>query len=263
MIYGHKNLIEALEQDLPPVSLFLGPSSVGKRATAEHLAKHHGVAEIDMLRINHLSMDAARDVVAFAAFQSSTQAGRLAIIQLDSAYAPALHVLLKTLEDGVGSTRFILIAKERPLETIVSRSTVYWFGLLKDDELAAVLTEVRGFKQEAAERLSKKAGGQVSRAFDFAVGHEQKPVVLQAVRAFREHDPAVLEKLADRWNDDATQLLSEWCTEQITGRWRIFDDAETEIIGRDLPLKILSALKLDIRPRLVVRFSLMSILRSM
>ena len=263
MIFGHKNLVEALEQNLPPVSLFLGPSSVGKRATAEHLAAHHGVAEIDMLRINHLSMDSARDVVSFASVQPSTHAGRLAIVQLDSAYPGALHVLLKTLEDTSGTTRFILIAQNRPLETIVSRSTVYWFGLLSDAELSDVLSEVRGFKKETAERLSLKAGGQVSRAFEFASGYEQKPVVLQAIRAFREHDPVLLERIADRWDDDATQLLSEWCTEQITGRWRIFQDVETEIQGRDLPLKILSALKLDIRPRLVVRFSLMSILRSM
>lgn len=254
-VIGHEPIRQRLSEALPAVSLFVGPESVGKRLTAEWVRQEYGYGEHQTLRVNFLSMDAARELTQFA--QGS---GRLAVVQLDKASRPALNALLKTLEDAP-DTKFILISRDLPIETITSRATQFRFGLLRESEVAEFLSEVRNFKPEVAERYASKSGGQIFRAFQFASGYDAKPQVLQAIRAFREHDLNGLERLADKWTDDATELLREWCTEQITGRWTIFDNAETEIIGNELPLKILMALSTNVRPRLVVRFSLMEILK--
>lgn len=254
-VIGHEPIRQRLSESLPAVSLFIGPESVGKRLTAEWVRQEYGYGEHQTMRVNFLSMDAARDLTEFA-----RGTDRLAIIQLDKASRAALNALLKTLEDAP-ATKFILISQETPIETITSRATKFQFGLLTEEQVTKFFSEVRNFKPELAERYASKSGGQIKRAFQFMTGYDAKPLVLQVIRAFREHDLVGLERLADKWTDDATELLREWCTEQITGHWFIFDNAETEIHGKELALKILMALSANVRPRLVVRASLMNILK--
>lgn len=119
----------------------------------------------------------------------------------------------------------------------------------------------KGMNATEAKRLAELSGGQIKKAFEALDELTIKPVVLLALRAFREHDAAALDRLADKWSDEHTSLLVKWCTESVTDRWALFSEAESELPGRSLPLKILMALSADIRPRLVVRSSLMSVLR--
>ena len=66
-----------------------------------------------------------------------------------------------------------------------------------------------------------------------------------------------------KWTDEHTELLVVWCTETITERWKLFKAEDADLPGQKLPLRLLIALRADIRPRLVVRHSLLSVLRGL
>jgi hypothetical protein len=258
VVIGHADIVARVEAEKPPVSLFLGPSSVGKWTVAEYLRGVWRVDEGDTLRIDHLNTATARMVVHFASHAPSRDR-RLAIIQLTDAGAHALHILLKTLEEGLGSTDFILIAEESPLATIASRASVYRFGFLTEPEVAEVLTG-RNFQPEDAAQYASMSGGQVSRALSVVNNRDVKQGVMQAVKAFREMDPIALESASKEWTDEHSTLLAQWCRESLTGRTRIFSTEEI-LDSRRIPFKVLQALNANVRPRLLLRSNLMSVLR--
>jgi hypothetical protein len=259
-ILGHDAAVAALKHYLGPVTLLVGPRSVGKWTTAEHLRRYYGVGDADLLRINRLTADTAR---AFVSFASTAPHGetKMAIVNLAQASAPATASLLKTLEDAGPQFRAILTSEREAVRTITSRATVYPFSLLSEEDLIEILVTRYGMGHAAAQVAAQRGYGQVKPALDAAKGFEDKITVLAALSALKEHDPDTLDRLADKWTDAATELLSVWCREQVTGRWKTFTNEETEMTGKALALKILFALNADIRPRLVVRSSLMSILR--
>jgi hypothetical protein len=204
-------------------------------------------------------MDAAR-AIAHHAWTSPRGARFLVLARLDKANPAALSVILKTLEELPPTTSIVLIGTELPPETIVSRTELFVFPLLTDEQVVEVLLQ-RRFKPTEAQRWAQLARGQVQRALDLANGLDAKIPVLAAVRSIRERDEHALDGLAGRWSDEHTELLANLCREAITGRWRIFSEAEVEGMGRKLPLAILVALRPEIRPRLVVRSSLMTVLK--
>lgn len=184
----------------------------------------------------------------------------MAIIQLDKASPASVHILLKALEDLPSCIKVILVSETLPLETVVSRTQMYSFGLLSDDAVAQVLIEKRKIEAGEAVRLAGLSGGQVYRALAALEVDDTLEVVLAVLAAFREKNPTALDRLASKWTDEATELLAVWCTEAITRQWRSFSPSEA-VSGTSLPLKILLSLRTNIRPRLVVRSSLMSVLQ--
>ena len=259
MIVGQEVLPRLMSEGLPPVALFVGPKSVGKWAVAEYLRYQNKILDSDVLRIHKLTSDLARTVVTFA---STAPVGdmRLAIIELDSATPGAVHVLLKTLEESSPAHRFILIAQHLPLPTIVSRAQVHPFRLLTDAEVADILVERRGFKPANAESLAALAGGQVAKALENAVNDGERALVLEALAAFRDHNPIALDATAPKWRDEHTELLTRWCHEALTGRWSLFNAEQMQLPDK-LPLRILMAIRSNVRPKLVVRSQLMTLLR--
>lgn len=258
-VVGHEQIRQRLTGRLPSAALFLGPASVGKWTLAEHLRAEHKILAGDVLRVRQLTAEAARTVVRFC-HSAPMGKRRLALIRLDGADPRQLHMLLKTLEEAPASTHIILLAQELPLETISSRTEIHSFSLLSDAQVEDVLLQ-RKFKPGDAKRWAALAGGQVRNALDLSDGLDAKVTVLAAIRAIRERDANALDNLAGKWGDQHSLLLGSLCREAVTGRWRIFDPAEVEGMGRRLPLSILFALRADIRPRLVVRSSLMAILK--
>lgn len=258
-VVGHGGLLSRLMGVLPSVSLFVGPSSVGKWTAAEYLRGVHEVSSADVLRVRRLTAEDARAIVRFAS-KAAHGTIRLVIVRLDGASPATLSALLKSLEEAPSSTRFILTATELPPATIVSRATVFRFPLLSDEQVEDVLL-LRKFKPTEAKRYAALAGGQVRRALDLVEGMDAKVTVLAAVRALRERDAEALDNLAGKWEDQHTGLLATLCRELLTSRWRIFSNAEVEGLGKKTALAILTALRPDIRPRLVVRASLASVLR--
>ena len=257
--FGHTEIVKTLTESLPQVSLFLGPISVGKWELAEHVRRYYDVRQGDVLRIKRLTQDNAKFVEAFA--HSAPQGDfRLCIIRLRKASESALNTLLKTLEEST-STKFILVAEETPLPTIVSRCEVFSFGLLSQEEVEGILTHVKNFAPGPAGTRAALSGGQVLPALVYTKTQDSKTVVLRALEAVASNDPRALEELAPRWQEEHTELLTTWCYESLTSRWRLFTEAETRIRGTALPLRILMAIRPNLRPRLIVRHALASLLQ--
>lgn len=264
MIRGHAHVIESFQNNAPPFPLlFVGPASVGKWTTAEALRKLWGVQASDILRIKRLTVADAREAVQFSYLAPVASPLRLVIARLQQGTEENQNILLKAVEEAPPTTKFILISSgESPLPTIQSRCVTVPFRLLSTEDLAAVL-EDRGFKPAQAMVWAGRGEGQVKRALAFREVSDAKPLVTSVVKAFNEKDPTLLTKVADAWTEAHTDLLVIWCNEAISHHWSIFSDEEASTSGRTIPMKILVALRADVRPKLVVKSVLADLLRSM
>jgi hypothetical protein len=260
MLIGHSQILSELNRGLPPVSLFVGPASVGKWTTAEHVRRELGVEGTDLIRVRKLYMEDAHNLVRFA---STAPLGdsKLAIVRLSGAQPGPIQVLLKALEETAPNIHFILIDTKMPIDTVVTRARLFQFRLLTERQMVRYLTEIKRFKPETAQAVAKLAGGQISRAMARVVGDDAKKLVLDLLRLFETRNPAGLTAIAQVWTDEHTELLTLWCTECVSGRWNYFADEDVQFHGKDLPMKILTALRTDARPRLVVRASLANVLK--
>lgn len=259
-VLGNDVTFKVLRRSLPPVSLFVGPWSVGKHTMADTLLRAHMTSGSDVLRVKRLTAESAKDVVSFA-HTAPMGLMKVAIIDLKHSTTGAVNVLLKTLEESPTTFRAILIAETLPAPVVASRARVFYFRTLSMKHMEQIYTERFKMKPSEATVAASRAGGQVMVGYESLKGYDSKNIVLLALKAFREHDPEQLDRLADRWTDDATDLLTIWCREQITGQWHVFNDAEAEMSGKSLALKILMSLRENLRPRLIVRSSLMKVLR--
>lgn len=258
--FGHEKNLKAVHAHLPQVLLFLGPESVGKWELAEYVREKWKFKNSDTLRIKRLTQDNAR---AAAKFASERPRGwsKLVIVRIDKkATVGAQNALLKSMEEARDAT-FIIIAEEPPLDTVSSRAITYRFGLLTEKDIFDILTVRRNFSKERAEVLSRVAGGQVRKALSYNNDQESKLVVMRALDAVHRKDNSALEALAPHWKQEHTELLIQWCYESLTKKWKLFIPEESNITGTKVPLRILIALREDLRPRLVVRAALASVLQ--
>lgn len=255
---GHLSVRTSLEPGpIAAPMLFLGPRGVGKWTTALHLASVWGASQV--LTFKSLTMDNARFVAANAATHPSGI--RLYIIQIDASSPVVLNALLKTLEDSTPRTHFILVSAEDPPPAVLSRCEVFRFSLLTENEVSQIL-QTRNFDEVRANTLAKASGGQASTALEISNQSDVKLLTLAALRAIRTRDEDALDALASRWTSAHTSWLTRMCNESISGRWASFSPAEIGDVDKRLMLRILRALRPEIRPRLVVRSSLMAVLRS-
>jgi hypothetical protein len=252
-VFGQEVMEDVLP--LPPVSLFWGPKSVGKRTAAEWLRWRLGVQEGDTTRMSRLTVDDAEDLIRFvrtAPFGSI----RLAIVSLDGATAAASNHLLNALESMPPTTRVILISSIPQRGPLASRAVHFPFHLLSTEAVEQVLVKKKGFTETQAKVWASTSGGQVFRAL------QRKALVITVLRAIRDRDPDLLERQADKWTDDHTSLLMTWAREAMTERWSLYTQEEGNFATKSVPMRVLLALRADVRPRLVVRASLMNVLRS-
>lgn len=260
-VIGNTAAVEALNREFPRAALLWGPPSVGKWTAAEFVRAEHKIFEPDVLRIPRLGMTEAHEAVAFSQCAPSQEHGRACLISLDHASPGAADVLLKAVEDAGPHMHFLMVAARPVPQTLRDRARIYRFGLLTQGEVQTVLTEVRKMATPLAHRLAEQSGGQVKTALDALVVADDKALVLAMLRALREGDQAALDALADRWRDEHTKLLARWATEAVSRQWRTFSEAETGI-DLSLALRVLTVLRRDVRPRLVVRALLASVLRA-
>lgn len=260
--FGHERIVQALEKRLPLVSLFLGPDSVGKWELAEHLIRFWKFDQSDVLRVNRLTQDNARAIVGFSQTKAKGDA-RLVIVKLDhKATKGAQNTLLKALEAPY-ATHFILVGQELPLPTIRSRAEIFEFGLLTEEEVALVLTERRRYSREKAELLASYSGGQIKAALEYTRVQEDKLTVLKALDAINRKDLTGLESLSASWQQEHTDLLVRWCYEALTKKWKYFISDDSSIANTKIPLRILLSLQEDLRPRLVIRSALASVIQGL
>jgi hypothetical protein len=261
VIVGHEDIVGVLSKGLPPVSLFTGPRSVGKWTAAEHLAEVHEILDSDLVTVAKLTAPLVRTVIEFSEVSPVGKA-RLAIINLDGARVQALYALLKALEESPSYMHYILVSSraETLPEPVLTRAQHFQFKYLTTDEVEQVLIHKK-FSYGAAKTFAQTAGGQLHRVLERRGGNDMKMPVLRAVKAIQERDEETLEALAPKWEEAHTDLMKVWCEEAITQRWRVFSSSESDTQGVGFPLKVYMALQPNVRAKLVVRASLMSLIR--
>lgn len=226
MIVGHESQRDQLEQALPPVTLLLGPESVGKMTLARHLAVLHAPSQLDRLQLDRLTVDGAREISQWTRGRPQG-ALRVILLRLDAAVSEAaLNALLKELEEAPPHVRFILVSAVSPLLTIMSRSQVHRLGVLSDDEVARVLHETAGMDEATAARQAKHARGRVRPALAAGEFGKARAKVLSVLKAIADRDHSLLDRALRSWDADAHYLLWDWLTEAATGRWHIFTPAD-------------------------------------
>ncbi len=256
--HGHHSVVTQLEQRLPPVTLLLGPPSIGKWTMTEHLAKHHGVLSVDTsAHPDGLTADAARTVRAFV-WRAALGRLKLVTARLDRSTPAALGVLLKTLEEPPSQSRFLLTVDtwtSRPAlpGTITSRAVCHHLGLLPVNDVAAILVE-GGMTPVAAGKAARLGGGQVRAARDALAHDDAKETVTTLVDAVVAGDRDRIARASRTFDDTGMRLLHVWLSEALSGRWQTFTKPEI-IPPRAWLLHTLASLRrLDrANPRLAVQ----------
>jgi hypothetical protein len=267
-VIGHRQALEHLRSQISPVTLLLGPASVGKTTMAEEVFANVGVSGPMLRRYDVLRVADARSITSFISRRSEQPKG--AIVQLDGATDEATNAMLKVLEEPPPDTYFMLCASTTPPLTIVSRSQVFRLGYLTDAEVVQVLMSTKPvLPRDRAERAARSSGGQIARAREMARLEESKGPVLSALHAVAFGDEELfsnavggkreIEVNGFRHREDAfgsTQwrLLQTWAREALSGRWRTFSPAESyglqkspEVASRVLRMGDVSRPKVGVR----------------
>jgi hypothetical protein len=272
MVIGHDRVLERLHSEIAPVTLLLGPPSVGKTTVAEEVFADLGVSGSLLRRYDVLRVADARSITSFTSRRSGQPKG--AIVQLDGATDEAANAMLKVLEEPPPDTYFMLCASHPPPLTIVSRSQVFRLGYLTDAEVALILMSTKPpLSRERAEKAARSAGGQIARAREMARLEESKGPVLSALHAVafgdedlfanavggkREIEINGTRRREDTFGPVQWRLLLTWAREALSGRWRTFSAAESyglqkspEVASRVLRMGDVSRPKVGVRVALL------------
>lgn len=180
---------------IPSGLLFHGPGGVGKSMLAMEMAKalmarghadDSSEAALIRKRIDHgnhpdlrviapvkksriIDVEAIDEIIEMASLRPYEAAWRVFVIQeADRMRGPAQNHLLKTLEEPLGQSLFILITEfpQVLLPTIRSRCQRIRFGRLHPKTVASILRRDREINDAEAEAIASVAEGQISRAFE-------------------------------------------------------------------------------------------------
>jgi DNA polymerase-3 subunit delta' len=208
---------------IPNGLLFWGPDGVGKGLTAREFAKAVNCREAEgdacgrclacqkadhgnhpdihtvaptkksrTIRVEHIE-----DIIELASLRPYEGNWRVFIIhEADRMNASAQNHLLKTLEEPLGKSVFVLVTQypQILLPTIRSRCQRVRFGALRPETVRELLEQHRGVSREDAEAIAALSGGQMTRALDL-VDSEKRAVVLDVVsRLAQGEDPLSLSE---------------------------------------------------------------------
>lgn len=201
-ILGHADVISLLESELLHPShayLFVGPSNVGKASVARRFAaalvggedadavrRANSASHPDLVLIapegrTAITVDQARAVV-LAASRSPLEVGRKVFLFEEASMlnAEAANALLKSIEEPIATTSFVLVAdSEDDLPTTVaSRCRTIVFGRVTEADISAGLV-VMGVDEEDANQTARISGGRPGLAI--ALASEPKVVEFRDV----------------------------------------------------------------------------------
>ena len=226
-IVGHREKVHRLRQmveagRVPHGLLFYGPRGIGKRLVANVLAASLLCEKFDLAdgkenipcgvcaacremreqthpdfqvvvpegeKLKTIKIEMVREVIGQAQKVPVLSRRRVIIIDgADSMNEAAANSLLKTLEEPVSETIFILVAERQAsiLPTILSRVTPIAFSPLSDDELLTILMRSPG-KYPSPQLLTLIADGSAGRAQELAEngGLERRAEALNILKELR------------------------------------------------------------------------------
>ncbi len=257
-IIGHpdvRSLLEAELSDPAHAYLFVGPSNVGKAMVARRFAaamvaagdesvfrraaasNHPDVIVVAPDGRTSITVDQVRGVVSSAVLAPLEAPRKVYLLEEASMLNDgAANALLKTLEEPIPSTAFVLVAESEddlPI-TIASRCRTVVFGRVSTEEVVAGLQSVAGIDGEQAERVASIAGGRPGLAISLAT--EPQTV------AYRNAWLSIPEQLTDHPGDayrvaDAVLAATDPLLDAI--RQRHEDEAQRLYGGEDVPKQVL------------------------
>ena len=190
-LVGHGPVLELLMSELASPSqayLFAGPSNVGKATAARRFAaaliggddaeavrrakegSHPDLILVAPEGRTSITVDQARSIVS-SAVRSPLEADRKVFLLEEASMLndQAANALLKTIEEPIASTTFVLVAEsEHDLpSTVASRCRTIVFGRVPEDEIAAGLVE-QGIDPDRATEAARISGGRPGLAIALA-----------------------------------------------------------------------------------------------
>lgn len=258
---GHAAVRRALESDLPPVTLLLGPASIGKRTLTEHLRRHHQVHAVDAYRlVDPLCIAGVRDVIRFVGTRPQGDF-KLVTGRLDGASTSALNAALKVLEEPPDTARFLLTCTRNTLPTVMSRCQVFRMGFLLAGQVRDILIE-HGIAAPIATKVAVRNFGQVAPALRVATGSDERErsVVLGLVQSLAARDHDMFDRAMKVWDDAAAIMFMRWLHEVATGVFLVY--TKDEAFGFDRSPRTVQALAVAVsrtsnaRSRLGIRAAL-------
>ena len=222
-VIGHQMVLDMLSSDLETPAqayLFVGPANVGKATVARRFASaivadgdpevlrralegnHPDVISVAPEGRSSITVDQARSIVA-EAVRSPLEADTKVFLLEEASLLndEAANALLKTIEEPIQSTRFVLVAEsEEDLPaTIASRCRTVVFGRVSEPDIEEGLA-AGGLPSDAASQVARIAGGRPGLAISLATESQ--------VAAFREVWLRVPDRLTGH-PGDAYLLVSD------------------------------------------------------
>ncbi|MEN8040509.1 MAG: hypothetical protein ABFR95_03305 [Actinomycetota bacterium] len=247
-LVGHGGVLELLEAELENPAqayLFVGPSNVGKASVARRFAsalvggedpeavrRAKSGSHPDLILVapegrSSITVDQARGVVS-AAVRSPLEADRKAFLLEEASMLnlEAANALLKTIEEPIPTTTFVLVAESEDdlPPTVSSRCRTIVFGRVPEQEIAEGLAEL-GVDPESASQAARISGGRPG----LAVALAREP----RVASFRDTWLSIPDQLTDH-PGDAYRLTAEViaATEPLLAAVKQRQEAE---LDRDYP----------------------------
>ena len=215
-LVGHGPVLDLLLSELSSPAqayLFVGPSNIGKATAARRFAAALiGGEDDDAVRRakqglhpdlilvapegrTSITVEQARAMVA-SAVRSPLEADRKVFLLEEASMLTegAANALLKTIEEPIDSTTFVLVAEsEHDLpSTVASRCRTIVFGRVPEKDIASGLIE-RGIDESSAHEAARISGGRPGLAIALAT----EP----AVSAFRDSWLSVPDEITDHPGD--------------------------------------------------------------
>ncbi|MEZ5176311.1 MAG: hypothetical protein R2823_08920 [Acidimicrobiia bacterium] len=248
-VIGHAPVVELLRSELEHPAqayLFVGPSNVGKASVAREFAANlvggddpdavrraTGGSHPDVIVVapegrSSITVDQARSVVSSAILAPLEAAMKVFLFEEASMLNDeAANALLKTIEEPIVSSSFVLVAdSEDDLPaTIASRCRTVVFGRVGTDEIIDGL-EANGVDPAAAAEAARISGGRPGLALALAT----EP----AVAAFREAWLSVPGALTDH-PGDAYRMVGKVldATEPLLGAIKARQERDIELLYPD------------------------------
>jgi DNA polymerase III delta' subunit len=206
---------------IPNGLLFFGASGIGKSMTALAFAKainckeskddacgaclscrkidsgnHPDIMHLAPVKKSRIiDVEAIQGLIEMASLRPYESDWRIFIIhEADRMRGPAQNQLLKTLEEPLGPSLFILVSEypQLLLPTIRSRCQRIRFRTLHPDTVTEILMRDREIEPDLAKAIAGISQGQMSRAFDL-VDSDKRAMVLHIVQQFQDgEDPLFL-----------------------------------------------------------------------
>lgn len=247
-LVGHGGVLELLTSELKTPAqayLFVGPSNVGKASVARRFAaalvggedaeavrRAKSGSHPDLVMVapdgrSSITVDQARTVISDAV-RSPLEADRKVFLFEEASMLniEAANALLKTIEEPIESTTFVLVAESEDdlPSTVASRCRTIVFGRVPEAEIEEGLTEL-GVDANSAREAARISGGRPG----LAVALAREP----RVGSFRDAWLAVPGRLTDQ-PGDAYRITSEVmeATEPLLEAVKARQEAELE---RDHP----------------------------